>query len=49
MIKSDGNVKKLMQSRKERFGVVDPTIEEAEALSVRKNLAKVREISTDDP
>ena len=35
---NNGDIRKLMDSRKERFGTVEPTLEEFEQMRMQKNL-----------
>ena len=37
-----GNVQKLIESRKERFGVIEPSLELIDQLTVQRNMIKLR-------
>ena len=39
---NNGDIRKLMDSRKERFGTVEPTLEEFEQMRMQKNLTQLR-------
>ena len=39
---SNGNISKLIESRVQRFGCIEPTLEQFEQMRIQKNLSKLR-------
>ena len=39
---SNGDIRKLIESRVQRFGCIEPTLEQFEQMRIQKNLSKLR-------
>ena len=39
---SGGDIRKLIESRVQRFGCIEPTLEQFEQMRIQKNLSKLR-------
>lgn len=46
--KSGGDIKKLVDSRMERFGKVEPSLDEIQEMKMVKNLAEQRNVDSND-